>query len=205
MESVKALLAILKTLKLIIMTFEQMKALPPNEQKVLFQKLKDSRSMAKTVNYSAIYGVGAAKMHLSTGMPIEQCKLLLKAYWKRNWSVKQIAKECVVKTLTNGEMWLYNPVSRFWYSLRYQKDRFSTLNQGTAVYIFDTWIRKNRQEGIEICGQFHDEIIVSTPVENEKGVRYILRESIIEINNEFKLNRDMDIDVQFGLSYSDIH
>jgi hypothetical protein len=35
-------------------------------------------------------------------------------------------------------MWLYNPVSKFWYSAIY-KDIFSTLNQGTGVYCFDTW------------------------------------------------------------------
>ena len=39
-----------------------------------------------------------------------------------------------------GSTWLYNPVSEFWYSLRSDKDRFSTLNQGTGVFCFDSWV-----------------------------------------------------------------
>jgi hypothetical protein len=33
----------------------------------------------------------------------------------------------------------------------------------------------------------------------------LLRESIREVNEELGLNREMDIDVQFGNSYKDIH
>lgn len=87
------------------------------------------RKKAKIVNFSAVYGVGAAKMHLTTKMPIEQCQLLLKTYWERNKAVKKVVKSVKVKTV-NNQMWLFNPVSKFWYSLRFEKDIFSTLNQG---------------------------------------------------------------------------
>ena len=175
------------------------------EEGIKHHHIAESRSSAKTVNYSAIYGVGAPKMHLTTGMPLDKCVLLLKAYWDRNWSVKEVAKTCEIKYLPNGEMWLFNPVSKFWYSLRYLKDRFSTLNQGTGVYIFDTWVRKNRQKGIKMCGQFHDEVVTILSKGQEEDTERILRLSIKEINNELGLNRDMDIDVKFGLNYSQIH
>lgn len=54
-----------------------------------------------------------------------------------SWSEKQ-AKYAIVNNAES--MWLFNPVSKFWYSLRYPKDIFSTLNQGTGVFCFDTWI-----------------------------------------------------------------
>lgn len=91
------------------------------------------RNKAKTVNFAGVYGAGPPKIAQSTGMPIQQARTLHKTYWERNKSVKQVAKSCTVKTTkVDGEtqMWLFNPVSRFWYSLRYEKDKFSTLNQG---------------------------------------------------------------------------
>ena len=40
----------------------------------------------------------------------------------------------------NGSLWLFNPVSKLWYSLRAEKDIFSTLNQGTGTFCFDMWL-----------------------------------------------------------------
>ena len=77
----------------------------------------------------------------------------------------------------------------------------------TGVYCFDSWVRKARQKGIKMCGQFHDEII--TPVFNSEydknRTESLLRESIQEVNRELPLNRKLDIDVQFGKNYAEIH
>lgn len=91
------------------------------------------RNLAKTVNFAGVYGAGPPKIAQTTGMSLEQAQKLHKTYWERNKSVKQVANSCITKTTkVEGEtqMWLFNPVSRFWYSLRFEKDKFSTLNQG---------------------------------------------------------------------------
>jgi len=87
------------------------------------------------------------------------------------------------------------------------KDRFSTLNQGTGVYIFDHYVKKVRGKGYKMCGQFHDEIIFAVPdtEESKAQVTLDLNTVIKEINKEIKLNRDMEVDVQFGKDYSLIH
>ncbi len=93
------------------------------------------RNKAKTVNFAGVYGAGPPKIALTTGMPLQQAQKLHKTYWDRNKSVKQVAASARTKTTTfDGveQMWLYNPVSGFWYTLRYEKDKFSTLNQGTG-------------------------------------------------------------------------
>ena len=99
-------------------------------QEVLeYAQLKKKRSKAKIVNFSGIYGAGPPKIALTTGMSLQEATLLHTIYWSRNKSVKQIANDCVTKVVRK-QMWLYNPVSKFWYSLRQPKDKFSTLNQG---------------------------------------------------------------------------
>ena len=40
---------------------------------------------------------------------------------------------------------------------------------------------------------------------DKQQLKIKLKESIKEVNQELKLNRELDIDVQFGLSYADIH
>jgi len=168
--------------------------------------IKHQRSDFKTVNYGAVYGAGAPTMSRTTGMPVRQCTILLEAYWKKNWSVKEIAKACRIKTL-GKQRWLQNPVSKFWYSLRALKDRFSTLNQGTGVYAFDRWVKNSRDMGIKMCGQFHDEVITPTinSEEHRATTKRILEEAIEKVNKELKLNRALGIDVQFGLNYAEIH
>ena len=47
-----------------------------------------------------------------------------------------------------------------WYSLRFDKDRFSTLNQGTGAYCFDTWVKYILSKRPQLTGQFHDEVIL---------------------------------------------
>jgi hypothetical protein len=168
------------------------------------KKLKPVRGLFKPANYAGIYGVREKTLSRQTGMPEKQCKELLDIYWKRNWSVKKIAQEVEVKKV-DGEMWLFNPVSQLWYSLRYEKDIFSTLNQGTGVFCFDSWVRELRNMGLELTAQMHDEIIVRIKRGDRERTNEILKEAILKVNNILKLNVDLDVDVQFGDSYAEIH
>ena len=169
-----------------------------------YATIKKIRKDAKVVNFSAVYGVGAKKMSLTTKWPISKCQKLLAAYWELNKSVKAVAASCTVRTI-NNQMWLFNPVSKFWYTLRFEKDKFSTLNQGTGVYCFDRNIHNIRKRGIKICGQFHDEHIEPVLKSMVDRHRTILEEAIHETNEELKLNVPLGISVDFGHSYADIH
>jgi len=128
----------------------------------------------------------------------------VEAYWKRNWSVEAIAAAQEVKTC-RGQKWLYNPVSGFWYSLRHEKDRFSTLNQGTGVFCFDTWVKHIRATGTKVLAQFHDEVVSKLNEGEEQHITNVYRNAIDKTNEELQLNRELDIDIQFGKTYSDIH
>lgn len=166
--------------------------------------LKKLRKAYKVVNYSATYGVGAAKLARETGMNTRDAKNLLEAFWKRNWSVDHVAKNVRTRELFNS-MWLQNPVSKFWYSLRSDKDRFSTLNQGTGVFCFDTWVAICRKNGIKTIGQFHDEIIALVKVGQEKDIEELMHTAADKLNKRVKLNVPLGTDVQFGKTYADIH
>ncbi len=162
------------------------------------------RKLGKAANYACVYGAGGATVARSANITEAEGNKLVEAYWKRNWSVEAIAKSQTVKQCRR-QKWLYNPVSKLWYSLRAEKDRFSTLNQGTGVWCFDTWVKYQRQKGLPIIGQFHDETINLVKEKNKDKAAEVLRWAIEETNKELNLNRELDIDVQFGVNYSQIH
>ena len=167
-------------------------------------ELKTMRKNYKVVNYSATYGVGANKLSRETGMSTEEAKALLEAYWNRNWSVKKFSESQRIRTI-NTQMWVQNPVSKFWYSLRFEKDAFSTINQGTGAYCFDRWVALYRLHKSNIVGQFHDESINVVRKGEENEHTSILQWAIEKLNEQLKLNVDLGIDVQYGQTYADVH
>jgi len=162
------------------------------------------RKAYKRTNYSAIYGVGAEKLAREMGIPVSQAKALLEAYWSRNWSVKKIAEQQFVKECL-GSLWLKNPLSGLWYQLRYQKDRFSTLNQGTGVYVFDRWIYQYRKKGVKVALQYHDETANYVKAGGEENHRNLLENAIREVNESVRMNVELAVDVKFGNSYAEVH
>ena len=168
------------------------------------RSLKALRKNYKVVNYSATYGVGASKLARETGMTVKEAKTLLDAFWSRNWSVQKVADDLRTRELFDS-MWVFNPVSKFWYSLRSDKDRFSTLNQGTGVFCFDNWVSLCRSNGIKTIGQFHDEIIALVEVGKEQQTKEIMEGAICKLNRKLGLNVKLGIDAQFGKTYAEIH
>ena len=167
--------------------------------------LKSIRDPFKIVNYSAIYGVGVPKLSREGGFSRSEASTLLTTYWERNWSVKVIAKEQYVKTLKDGTMWLKNPVSGFYHSLRFEKDIFSTLNQSTGVYCFDTFVAYCVQLDVEIPMQYHDEILVECDKNMVEETKENLQEAIKKTNNKVKLNVQLAIDYKVGINYAEVH
>jgi DNA polymerase III epsilon subunit-like protein len=168
------------------------------------QSLKSLRKNYKVVNYSATYGVKPPTLSRNTGMTKGEASKLLDAFWSRNWAIEKVASNVRTRELF-GHMWLLNPVSGFWYSLRSEKDRFSTLNQGTGVFCFDTWVAICRKNNIKCVGQFHDEIIALVKEGEEEKVEAVMHEAAVLLNAKVKLNVPLGTDVQFGKTYADIH
>jgi len=166
--------------------------------------IKAIRHTYKQGNYACQYGAGVQRLALTIGCSRDVAQRIHEAYWARNWSIKQAAEDQVTK-VCDGRMWLYNPISKFWYSLRAEKDKFSTLVQGSAVYCFDTWVREVRKRGLRMVAQFHDEWVCYIKPEDRERVQGIVKDTIGVVNRRLKLNRELAADVQFGHRYSEIH
>lgn len=189
-----------------LLTFEE------SEEHKLYEKTKglegkshkEQRYEGKQVNFSAIYGVGALTLSRNSGIPEKQCKKLLETFWKRNWAIKAFAETLKVKTI-EGQKWILNPISKFWYTLRAEKDRFSTVNQSSSVYVFDRWLFYIRQQGLKANFSMHDEW-TGNILPNEKEITTTkIKLAIKQVNEELQLNVPIDCSIDYGERYNLVH
>lgn len=183
---------------------KKLQNLPEIEQKGIMSKLKDIRQKAKVVNFSATYSVGAKTLARNMKVGVPEATKILDAYWEKNKSIKQFCASVERKTV-RGQMWLKQPVSGFWYSLRAEKDIFSTCNQGTAVYVFDTWVKHTREQGMRVSFQAHDEQTLEVHEGSEEEAKKVILEAIRRTNEELKLNVEIGCSIDFGHRYTDVH
>ena len=166
--------------------------------------LKAVRKNYKAANYASIYGVGGLKLSRTLGIPKNEAQALIDAYWERNWSIKKFSEEQTIRKI-GGEMWVLNPVSKFWISLRYEKDVFSSVNQSTGVFCFDSWLAQCWVRGLKPSLQMHDEGGWLVKVGEEDSTRSLLKEAIDAVNKKVQLNVQLDVDIKFGNSYAETH
>jgi DNA polymerase I-like protein with 3'-5' exonuclease and polymerase domains len=173
-----------------------------------YKRLAKIRKSAKPINFGGQYGIGPAKLAENMGISLEEAEKLHTGYWKLNWSIKQTAKDAKIKVV-NGQKWLYNPVSQLWLFLKDDKDKFSTLNQSTGVYVFDTWVRHIRillkPYGIKIKLQYHDEVLFECKKELKDTCTALLKKAMEEANKQLQLNVTVRIDTQSGKNYAECH
>ncbi|MGD9682629.1 MAG: DNA polymerase [Candidatus Obscuribacterales bacterium] len=165
---------------------------------------KKVRDVYKNGNYACQYGAMPPRLAITCGVSLETAQGVWDAYWKRNWAIREVSAAQTVKEV-DGALWLFNPISQFWYSLRSKKDVFSTLVQGSAAYVFDLWVMRILLRREELTGQFHDEIILTVRKGHREEIVAFLQQTIDETNDMLRLNRDLAIGIQFGDRYSEIH
>lgn len=173
-------------------------------RKAELKAIKLVRDIMKNVNYACQYGAGPPRISKTGGISLKEARELHKIYWQRNWAIKEVAAQQEVK-MVNKLMWIYNPVSGFWYYLKYDKDRFSTLVQGTASYCFDTWVGFILEKRPQLTATFHDEGVWTIKKGFRKECTELMHEALEKTNEKLNLNRRLDISVQFGDRYSQIH
>jgi len=175
-----------------------------------FAALDAIRSVGKSTNYACQYGSGVETLARTAKVSKKAAKMLHEGYNKLNWSVPKIASMMVVKSTAFGN-WQLNPVNKFWYSLRTDKDRFSTLVQGTAAYVFDIWLyqcyilAKKRRMEYKILAQSHDDQVLEFKGEIRDDIENLIRDALVNVNKTLKLNVAIKCDVMFGKNGKEIH
>ena len=173
------------------------------------------RSAGKQAGYSCQYGAGALTVSRAANVSMKIANKLVKAYRKRNWTIEVIAKAQKDKKTSYGRYQL-NPINGIWYNLKNDKDKFSTLAQGSASYVFDLWLAYQfnilkggsydlGEYGLRLLAQAHDEQMSEIDEGYEDTASKVAQKAIQKVNDNLKLPISFAIDTQFGKNYSEIH
>jgi hypothetical protein len=174
------------------------------EEHKLFDRLDGVRHAYKTVNYSALYGVGKSTLSKNLSITMNAAQKLLDAYWGKNFAVRLRSNAAPVKNALKTT-WVYNDLVNVWFELRSEKDRFSSLNQGLGSIIFYNWVTEMRRRGIKITLNMHDEVQIRSKPEGVDIIKATALESIRVVNEKFNLRVPIKIDISVGESYGSTH
>lgn len=194
---------------------DDMLSQPQDVKELMLKDIAKARGKGKNSNYALQYSCGIKTLARTAGVSEAVAKKISKAYKSMNWSIDKIAADQVVKKVSHGTYQL-NQFNGIWYHLKTDKDRFSTLVQGTGSYVLDLWLgfqfnlRKDPKYGIGVDGAnllatAHDEQIIEFKEEFKDNVKSLIEDSLNKVNDRFKLEIPFGCDVQFGSNYSQIH
>lgn len=169
-----------------------------------YTEIKKKRQICKTCNYALVYGSSPATLARNTGISEKLAKKIHTAYWKINQSVLDFTNSLQIKTV-NGQKWLLNPVNNFYYFLRADKDKFSLVNQSLGTYIFTTWLKYCRDEGLYSNWTSHDEATYNCLPEEIEDYKFKILKAMDLTNQELNLNIQISCDIQTGISYNLVH
>lgn len=195
------------------LSMQQMQNLSLDEQDKIIEKVKSARQIAKGAGYALQYGSGAATVARTAGVPLPAAEIICSSYHDLNWSIGVIAENTKTKK-ANGMTWQLNPVNNLWYWLKSDKDRFSTLCQGTGAYITDTWIESchevcREKYGINapVIAEFHDELVmrVKDSIIAKAAMERIVLDAMELVNTIVQCNVTFACEIKFGENYSAIH
>ena len=188
-----------------------------DSDKKLFEEIDTKRFISKTTNFSLIYGAGAKKLSETLDISLSEAKKLYEAFWKVNNAIRLISKSLDIIEV-GKQKWLYNPVSKFYYFLKAEKDAFSTLNQGTGDFVFNLFLKlllentnssyqylDNNNKMYNFIFQYHDENLGETNLIHKESLKEIAIVAKETLNERLKLNTTIDIDIKFGYNYSETH
>ena len=190
-------------------------SLPNDDKKLKIGDISKIRGKGKGTNYSCQYGAGKATVARTAGVDIKTGGKLHKAYNDMNWSINKIAESQKVKETSHGKYQL-NPLNNIWYRLKTDKDKFSTLVQGSGSYVLDCWLLylfslrdsgnyKLGDSGVKLLASQHDEMICEFDDGNDSEVKRLCLDALEMVNKVMKLDIPFGCDVQFGKKYSEIH
>lgn len=169
-------------------------------KKELYSKLNKTRDKAKTTNYSALYGIGAKKLSKELQISLSEATKLLDGYKKKNWAVEKFTSS-IQKRVVNGTTYVFNPLSKFWYTLRNEKDVFSVINQSAGDYFFNRWLFHIIEQRPQLTGQFHDSVILTVKEGNRDNVKKLLLSALEKANKETNLDIPIACDIKYGKNY----
>ncbi len=159
---------------------------------------KEQRDFAKRLNFGVVYGIGARRFALLTGLKEAEAEDLLKRYfatyrgldaWLRDAGFKAVRERTAPRTVA-GRLFKFNfdPEDKQAASLAQRNGKNAPI-QGSSADIIKRALRllHDRLKGTEaqVVNVVHDEIVVECPEEGAEGFARVVEEAMCDAGQEY--------------------
>lgn len=183
--------------------------------KIFGEELADSkRSIAKSINFGLLYGMGSRKLGDTLGIPAKEAKQYIDAYFENFVSVKEYLKSIENKALENGfvetllgrrRVFDFDSANAMM-KAAFLRESVNTLFQGSAadlikLAMLEIYKRFKNSSEVKMLLQIHDELIFEVKEENADKIT----EEIAEVmENIYKLKVPLKVSKSIGMSWQEL-
>jgi DNA polymerase-1 len=159
---------------------------------------KEQRDFAKRLNFGVVYGIGARRFALLTGLKESEAEDLLRRYfatyrdldaWLREAGNKAVRERTAPRTVA-GRLFRFNfdPEDRQAASLAHRGGKNSPI-QGSSADIIKRAMRllhdRLKGTGAAIVNVVHDEVVVECAAEEADGMKEVVRKAMCDAGEEY--------------------
>jgi DNA polymerase-1 len=176
----------------------------------LDQVTKEQRDFAKRLNFGVVYGIGAQRFSMMTGLPLSDAEQIMSRYfqtyrgldtWLRE-AARRAVREKQARTLS-GRLARFNfdPEDRQAASLAQRNGKNMPI-QGASADILKRALRllhdKLRETTAEIVNIVHDEIVVEADADQSQEIARVVEESMCAAGEEFVKLVPVKVETEIG-------
>jgi len=168
----------------------------------------ETRAQAKTFIYALLYGAGDAKIGSVVNGSAKDGAELRERFMANMPSYRRLSEAVTRKGQSQGKlMALDGRVLR----VRSAHASLNTLIQGSSAVLMKKWFMyvdyhlRRRRLDAKIVAMVHDELVLETSEKDVDHAKDCVILSIRQVNKAYKLNCELDCDVQTGNNWSEIH
>ena len=168
----------------------------------------ENRAQAKTFIYALLYGAGDAKIGSVVNGSAKDGAELRERFMANMPSYRRLSEAVMRKGQSQGKlMALDGRVLR----VRSAHASLNTLIQGSSAVLMKKWFMyvdyhlRRRRLDAKIVAMVHDELVLETSEKDVDHAKDCVILSIRQVNKAYKLNCELDCDVQTGNNWSEIH
>jgi DNA polymerase I len=172
---------------------------------------KDKRSIAKSINFGLLYGMGSKKLGDTLGISSKDAKIYIESYFKAFKSVKDYLKSIedfahingYIKTLLNRKRLFDFQNANAMVKAAYLREAVNTMFQGSAADLIKLSMveihkKYKNNNNVRMLLQIHDELIFEI---KEDIADEIIKELKEIMENVYKLNIPLKVSVARGNSW----
>lgn len=179
---------------------------------------KDQRSIAKTINFGVIYGMGSWGLSQSLQIPVEEADLFISNFYSNFPKIKTFYDRYFKDAVKNG--FAETILGRRWKTFLYPGQKFldnaskrvllnypiqgsaADLMKKTMVEIDREVLQKDLQ--VKLLLQIHDDLVFEVSNQDETGLNTIIKKIKDIMCSVYPLSVPIEVDVKIGSNWGEM-